>query len=147
MIFEQYSIPETLEKHIESILYYKDLIPDHSVERIVPTGHIFIIFELDNIPRNTFDNKTLKPLNTFSKVWVSGIHRNYLSISAHQNSEMLVVQFKPGGSYPFLHCPVQELNDKVVLAEEIFGKEIIELRDKILVAENPQSKFILLPAG
>ncbi|MBK7223493.1 MAG: AraC family transcriptional regulator [Saprospiraceae bacterium] len=143
MVFERYPIPETLEKHIESILYFKGLIPDHSIERIVPTGHVFIVFELDNIPRNTFDNKTLEPLHTFSKAWVSGTHKNYLSISAHQNSEMLVIQFKPAGSYPFLHCSVQELNDKVVSADELFGKEIIELRDKILLAENPQAKFNL----
>ncbi len=144
MIFEQYQSPANLEKHIESILYFKTFTPDHSIERIVPTGHVFVIFELDNIPRNTFDNETLKPLKTFSKVWVSGTHRNFISISAHQNSEMLVIQFKPTGAFPFLHCPVQELNDKVVSAKEIFGKEILDLREKIFVAENPQVKFNLV---
>ena len=144
MIFEQYQLPANLEKHIESILYLKDFNPDHSIERIVPTGHVFVIFELDNISRNTFDNETLKPLKTFSKVWVSGTHRNYLSISAHQHSEMLVIQFKPTGAFPFLHCPIQEMNDKVVSAKEIFGKEILELREKIFVAENPQAKFTLV---
>lgn len=144
MIFEQYQLPENLEKHIESILYFKDHKPEHSIEKVVPTGHIFIIFELDNIPRNTFDNETLKPLNSFSKVWVSGTHKNYLSISAHQDAEMLVIQFKPTGAFPFLHCPVQQLNDKVVSAKEIFGEEIIELRDKIFAAENPMAKFYLV---
>jgi AraC-like DNA-binding protein len=144
MIFEQYQLPSTLNRNIESILYLRDLIPDHSIERIVPTGHVFVIFELDNILRNTFDNETLKPLKTFSKVWVSGTHRNFLSISAHQNSEMLVIQFKPTGAFPFLHCPVQQLSDKVVSAEEVFGKEVLELRDKILAAENPQAKFSLV---
>jgi AraC-like DNA-binding protein len=141
MIFEQYQLPANLEKHIETILYLKDFTPDHSIERIVPTGHIFIIFELDDIPRNTFDNESLRPIKTFTKVWVSGTHRNFISISAHQHSEMLVIQFKPTGAFPFLHCPVQQLNDKVVSAEEIFGQEILELRNKILLAPLPQSKF------
>jgi AraC-like DNA-binding protein len=144
MIFEQFQLPANLEKHIESILYFKDLILDHSIERIVPTGHVFVIFEMDNIPRNTFENETLKPLKTFSKVWVSGTHRNFISISAHQNSEMLAIQFRPAGAYPFLHCPLQELNDKVVSAKDIFGKEVLELRENIVVAENPKAKFNLV---
>ncbi|MFN0188745.1 MAG: helix-turn-helix domain-containing protein [Bacteroidia bacterium] len=144
MIFIPYQLPSTLNKNIESIFYIKDLVPDHSIERIVPTGHIFVIFELDDILRSTFDNETLKPLNTYSKVWVSGTHRNFISISAHQYSEMLVIQFKPTGAFPFLHCPVQELNDKVVEAKEIFGNEILELRDEILAATNPQEKFNLI---
>jgi len=141
MIFEQYNLPAILEKHIDSILYFKDFTPNHSIERIVPTGHMFIIFELDNIPRNTFDNETLKPIETFTKVWISGAHKNYLSISAHQNSEMLVIKFKPTGAFPFLHCSLSELCDKVIHAKEIFGEQIIELRDKILSAKNPNGKF------
>ncbi|MDX2246451.1 MAG: DUF6597 domain-containing transcriptional factor, partial [Bacteroidia bacterium] len=141
MIFQHYILPQDLKDHIESIVYLKDFTPDHSIERIVPTGHVFIIFEFDNIPRNTFNNETLKPLKSFSKVWISGTHRNYLSISAHPHSEMLAIQFKPTGAFPFLHCPMHELKDKVVAAEDIFGKEILELRKEIHLAETPQTKF------
>ncbi len=144
MIFEQFHLPSNLKKHLETILYFKGLSPDHTIERVVPTGHIFVIFELDNIPRNTYDNETLAQIGSFTKVWVSGTHRNFLSISANQDSEMLVIQFKPTGAFPFLHCPIQNLNDKVVSANEIFGIEIFELRDDILLAETPQSKFELV---
>jgi AraC-like DNA-binding protein len=144
MIFEQYQLPIKLKDHIESVLYFKGLNPNHSIERIVPTGHVFVVFELDNIPRNTFDNKTLRPLETYTKVWISGTHRKFISISAHQQSEMLAIQFKPAGAFPFLHFPIQELNDKVVSAKEIFGTEVIKLREEILIAENPQAKFNLV---
>ena len=144
MIFEQYHLPTNLNNYIESILYFKELNPNHSIERIVPTGHVFVVFELDNIPRNTYDNNTLRPLETFTNVWVSGTHRKFISISAHQQSEMLAIQFKPAGAFPFLHRPIQELNDKVVSAKEIFGAEIIALREKILMAENPHAKFNLV---
>jgi len=144
MIFERHHLPNNLKDHVESILYFKGLNPNHSIERIVPTGHVFVVFELDNIPRNTFDNNTLRPLETYTKVWVSGTHRKFISISAHQQSEMLAIQFKPAGAFPFLHCPIQELNDKVISAMEIFGTEVIELREEILRAENPNAKFNLV---
>ena len=106
MIFETHTLSPPIDRFIESVFHYKDFMPDHSIERVVPTGHIFIIFELDGMQRNTFDNETLKPNGTFTKVWISGMHRNYISISANQKSEMLVIQFKPFGAYPFFHFPL-----------------------------------------
>jgi len=141
MKFETHILKGTLSKYIESIFHFKDFVPDHSIERVVPTGHIFIIFELDGFERHTFDKDTLKSNATFTKVWISGMHKNYLSISAHQKSEMLVIQFKPFGSYPFFHFPIHELNEKVLSAEKIFGNEILELREEILKKQTSKEKF------
>ena len=141
MIFETYNIPGPFNRYLEAIFHFKNFVPDHSVERVVPTGHSFLIFELDGIPRNTFDNRSLKPNAVFTKVWVSGMHKHYISISAHQNSEMFVMQFKPYGARPFLHLPINELNNKVVSGETIFGDEIFQLRDRLIAAEGPEKKF------
>ncbi|MFT5891490.1 MAG: AraC-like DNA-binding protein [Dokdonia sp.] len=69
------------------------------------------------------------------------MHKDYLSISAHQDSEMLVIQFKTNGSYPILKTPIHQLNNKVVDAKEVFGDEILELREQILKGENASEKF------
>ncbi len=142
MIFNTCQLKAPLTYHIESIFHYSGFIPDHSIERVVPTGHLFILFELDGITRHTYNSETLKPNGEFNKVWVSGIHKNYLSISAPQNSEMFVIQFKPTGAYPFIHTPIEELNDTVVDAEKLFGKDILSLREHILNSETPEKKFI-----
>ncbi len=131
MIFETHTLKSPLDQFVESIFYYKDFKPDHSIERVVPTGHMFIIFESDGISRNTFDNETLTVNGTFSKVWVSGMHKNYLSISAHLNSEMFIIQFKPLGAYPFFHAPIHQFNDRVIAAQDIFGNEILKLQKLI----------------
>lgn len=132
MIFETHQLQAPLDQYIESVFHFKGFTPDHSIERVVPTGHIFILFELDGFPRHTFDNETLKPNNTYSKVWISGMHRNHISISAHPNSEMLVIQFKAYGAHPFFHFPVEKLNEKVIPTNDLFGNELIDLREKIL---------------
>lgn len=111
------------------------------MERVVPTGHVFIIFELDGFERNTFDNNTLKPNGVFTNVWVSGNHKDYLSISAHSHSEMFVIQLKPEGFYPILHHPVLEFNNQVIPAEEVFGPDILALRATILSKEGALDKF------
>lgn len=146
MIFETFAPKQPLTPYIESIFHFKHFIPDHSIERVVPTGHIFIIFELDGIERHTFDNVTLKPNATYTKVWVSGMHRNFISISAHHDSEMFVIQFKPCGAHPFFHFPLENLNERVVHAEEILGEEMLHLHQEIKDKETSEDKFMVAEA-
>lgn len=141
MTFETHHLPEKLSPYIEAIFHLKDFMPDHTIERVVPTGYVFIIFELDGFTRNTFDNETLKPNATYKHAWVSGTHKNYLSISAHEMSEMLVVQFKPYGAYPFLHTPLEKISGQVIHAHELLGDEVISLRKELLTLETSANKF------
>ena len=76
LIFKTHILEKPLIDYIESIFHFKGFKPDHSIERVVPTGHVFIIFELDGFERHTYDNKNLKPNGTYSEVWVSGVHKN-----------------------------------------------------------------------
>jgi hypothetical protein len=83
LIFETHLLTKLLKEYVESIFHFKEFMREHAIERVVPTGHIFIIFELDGLVRNTFDNETLTPNGVFTKVWISGMHKKHLSISAH----------------------------------------------------------------
>ncbi|MEQ8315555.1 MAG: helix-turn-helix domain-containing protein [Gammaproteobacteria bacterium] len=144
MIYTPYSPQASIAPYIEAIFHYEQFVPDHSIERLVPTGHVFILFELDDIERHTFDNDTLVPNASYSKAFVSGMHRNYISISAHENSEMLAVQFKPFGSYPFLHEKTDLINELVVPAHEIVGDELYQLRQEMINSASTDEKFQLV---
>jgi len=141
LIFETHNLRPPFDSLVESIFYYKDFQPDHSIERVVPTGHVFLIFELDGMERHTFDNDTLKPNACYRNVWLSGVHRNYLSISAHQNSEMFVIQFKAFGAHPFLHFPMDQIANTVVAGSDILDGALLQLRDDISTAATPADKF------
>ncbi|EDP70369.1 hypothetical protein FBALC1_06418 [Flavobacteriales bacterium ALC-1] len=69
------------------------------------------------------------------------MHKGFLSISAPQDSEMLVIQFKTNGSYPFLHLPIHQLNNKVIDSETLFGKDLINIRAEVLNQNTPLEKF------
>ena len=141
MIFSTHQLSNHLETYIESIFHFSDFMPEHSIERVVPTGHVFIIFELDNMVRHTFDNETLKPKNNYTQVWVSGVHKNYLSISSHNHSEMFIIQFKPYGAYPYFKQPINQITNQVIAAEEIFGKQILDLRQHLFKLDTVEEKF------
>lgn len=71
------------------------------------------------------------------------MHKNYLSISAHPNSEMFVIQFKPYGAYPFVHVPLHQIANRVIPGQELFGDEILELHQQILKQQTSEEKFSL----
>ncbi len=142
MEFTQFPLSPPLASCGEAIFHFKNCKPDHSIERVVPTGHMFVLFELDDIARHTYD-KDLKINGTYLKTWISGMHRNFISISAPQDSEMCVVQFKPYGAYPFLHQPVSTLCEQIIASQEIFGADILELHQRLKLGDNHQ-KFEIL---
>jgi len=115
----------------------------HSIERVVPTGHIFILMELDNMERKTFDTE-LNPIGSFKNVWVSGMQKKHLNISTHKQSEMLVIQFKPTGAFPFFNIPISALNDSVKHADNYFGNKILNVRNEIILHKNIADKFQII---
>ena len=141
MLFQTCELPSPYDALVESVFHYQGFEPDHSIERVVPTGHVFILFELDGFERQTFDNGTLRPDARFRGAWVSGVRRHYLSISAHQNSEMLVIQFKPFGAHAFLHLPMSDLADRVVPGEHILDGALTGLRDRLVRMPSSAEKF------
>ncbi|HAS44417.1 MAG TPA: AraC family transcriptional regulator [Microscillaceae bacterium] len=143
MIFENAPLSPPLNQYVEAIFHYKHFKPDHSIERVVPTGHIYVIFELDGFERHTYDNDTLQPNAHYTKVWISGQHRHYISISAHQDSEMFVIQFKPYGAFPFFHFPMQQLTEQVVDSTQILGNELVDLQAALLQPASSAEKFSL----
>lgn len=136
-----HTLPERLNQFVESIVYYKGFMPDHSIERVIPSGHAYITIELDDIPRRTYDNETLEPKDSFTKAWVSGMYSHYLSMSAHEDSEMLVIQLKAEGAYPYFHKKCGVYANQVVPAEDLFGTSILELREALLKVKTPKTKF------
>ncbi len=141
MIFETHEPPAPFNPLVESIFHYKGFQPDHSIERVVPTGHVFLIFELDGMERHTYDSESLEPNATYRKAWISGNHRNHISISAHEDSEMFVIQFKAFGAYPFLQIPQEEIADRVVSGEAFSGKGLIAMREELYEADTSAAKF------
>lgn len=141
MIFEMPRPSSAHDQYVECFIYFKGYMPEHTIERVVPDGHVYLIFELDDLPRCTYDNETLVPDYHFTKCWLSGLQKNYISISALPDSEMFVIKFKPGGAIPYLHKALDEISDSVIPAEQVFGEDVLELRDKIKNASSSTDKY------
>ena len=142
MIFTNHIPEPPLDNYLECLFHFEGYKPEHSIEKLVPDGSINIIIELDGKERHVYDNETLSPKKTYSKAWLSGMHKDYISISALPDSELFVIRFKPGGCFPFLKIPVEEINDQVMDAQEILGDKIIVFREELLQIEGAENKLV-----
>jgi len=121
--------------------YYTDYNPEHDYEKLLPDGTVNLIIELDELQRYTIDKHTYGQDKKCIRAWISGMQREYVMYSEQKGSRMFVIQFKAGGCYPFIHFPVDEINDLVVDAEMVFGEDVLHLREQLFEATNPDSMF------
>lgn len=128
-------IPQTepLIDRVEVIFSLDGYAPEHKAERLVPNGRMTLVIELDDRDRFIFDNQTGEPIQTCRRAWLSGVHRRYLTIGeTSTTSRLAAVQFAPGRALPLIHQPLEPFNDRVVPAADVFGTDLLELREQLL---------------
>ncbi len=141
MVFKHH-IPEgQLASTLHAITYFKHYMPPHEKERLVPDQFINVIIELDEKERYVYNNQTLRPKITCKNSWVSGIRKEFITISALPDSELFVFTFKPGGAFPFIQQSVENLSDKILTGVEVFGEPIEELRNDLLACGDSEEKI------
>ena len=120
--------PPPLDGHVAELVHYAGYRPEHTVQRLVPDGCAYLVFELDGMPRRVFDDATLAPVASFRGAWFSGPHRTYRLIEACVDSSMFVVRFRPGGARGVVGRSLAPLADHIVEAEQVFGPDVRSLR-------------------
>jgi AraC-like DNA-binding protein len=141
MIFQLHIPSFPLNQFIESFIYYRDYNPVHSVDRFLPDGNVNIVIDLTDYPKYIYDNETLKEIQTCRNTWFSGMRNKYITIPSGKDSEMFVINFHKGRSYPFVQMPLNELTDSVVDGELVLTSEIMDMREMILEMPSISQKF------
>jgi AraC-like DNA-binding protein len=140
MVFET-NHPDRLSSTIERMIYFRGLLPKSHIERLVPTQSLFLVIELDGMTRQIFDNSNFSVLQELRCGWISGIQKHHMNISAHADSEMLAIQFRPVGASQFLPLPLSDFEDRVTPAFDVFGNDFLDLRTQLLSPSSPEEKF------
>ena len=141
MIHQLHTISPELSKYVLTIHYNKDYYPEHIMDKYLPDGTINIIFELTNNPKYIYDNETKKKKQECRDVWLSGVLKDYITITS-SCEEMMVIVFKPGAGFPLTHKSAALFTNKVLPAQEVFGESIIGLLEELKKPTDPETKFM-----
>jgi AraC-like DNA-binding protein len=116
-------------------------LPQHSGERILPSGTIELVVNLHEDEIRIYDSSHPGRMKRFSGTVVSGAYGGFFVIDALQHVSMMGVHFKPGGAVPFLGVPAGELADTHVDLEDLWGPPALELRERLCAAATPAERF------
>jgi AraC-like DNA-binding protein len=117
----------------------------HARERLLPTGTVELVINLKEDATRTYDKHDIAQFDTMAGSVVCGIHTEFFVIDTAEQQLVMGVHFKPGGAFPFLNLPADELRNSHVALNDLWGGSAAnELRERLLSAASLNERFQIL---
>src|SRR5271168_4722824 len=116
----------------------------HAKERLLPTGTIELVLPLHEERSRFYDPENLNWFEERRSPLLLGAQSGCVVIDATHEAAVIGVHFRPGGAFPFLGVPASEIENQSLSLEDIWGRDAIRLRERILAAEGPCEKLNVL---
>lgn len=133
-----------LNRFVEFLYYYEGVQHAHKVDRFLPNGDTEILIDFNDAPQFIYDNDTLTEIQACNRIWASGFRTAPITIPSGHNAAMMAITFKKGKAAPFFPFPMNEIADRVVDADLVWGSEFGYLREKLLETKDIGTRFILV---
>jgi AraC-like DNA-binding protein len=135
MHYQEFHPTEQLAKFIKCF-WFLESAPAQSAspERILPDGCPEIVFHLGD-PFDQYNSEGTTERQPLALL--VGQMRRHLLIQPTGRVRVLGVRFWPGGAYPFLTIPQDEIAEKVLALDSIWGTITHELHSKIADSATP----------
>ena len=132
MIYRRQTPRPPLSDLVELLWLFESAASSHASERVLPTGTVELVINLRESTAGSFD------------AVVAGPHSRFFVLDTSRPSSIIGVHFKPGGAFPFLDLPVDELRNRHVPLEALWGGRVARLRERLLAADGPEARLLLL---
>lgn len=142
MALAHYRPRPPLDRFVEALWLWDGYVQPHAKERILPDGSMQIVVNLteDRIP--LYDAATGEQRTATRGVLLCGPRTAYSVIDTSSQLAVFGFHFRPGGMLPFLRMPLDELHDREVGLDDLWGRVADELRQRLLEASTPAAKFV-----
>jgi AraC-like DNA-binding protein len=144
MIYRTYLPGPPLSDFVACMWYGADYIVPHALERVLPTGGMSLIVNLHQDQTRVYDRNDVTKCRTLPGIIVAGASSEFAVIDTAEQRSTVGVAFKPGGAFPFFLLPAGELQDGDVALDALWGGEAGLLREQLLAAKTPETKFAIL---
>lgn len=142
MIYGSYTPPPPLADYVERIWQCSD-VPSHQPLRILPTGTLELVINLRDDEVRVYDSVQSDRCDRFSGAVVAGPYKECLKIDPMHHASIIGVHFKPGGAFPFIGAPADELLDMHLDLDALWGRSANDVREQLCAATFEQ-RFSLL---
>jgi Bacterial regulatory helix-turn-helix proteins, AraC family len=119
--------PAPLSEFVDLFWLSEDYAPLHPKEQLMPSGMMNLVVSWDR----------------GGNIWsgVSGVRTGARMLDTSSPATVFGVSFKPGGAFPFLPMPADELQDLDVPFEAVWGRGGAAVCEQLVAACTPARKF------
>lgn len=143
-LFSFYKPKPPLLNFVDTFWLYEGRNPAHKTERILPTGTLELAINLRQNELQFYDAQHPENCSRFSGAVVSGASGRGFTPDSPDEINIIGVHFKPGGAFPFLGLPADDLADTHVDLETLWGASARRLRERLCHARTSAERFQLL---
>lgn len=118
--------------------------PANRRETIVPDGSAELVINLSEDVARIFAFADFNAVRRFSGAVFSGPHSVPFVIPATDDRCLIGAHFTPGGAFPFLAMPLEEVRNEQVELDALFGSSVRELRDQLLSVKIAAQRIAIL---
>jgi AraC-like DNA-binding protein len=133
-----------LSDFVDNFWLYEGYEGEHANERILPTGTLELVINLREDELRIYDSERPAVCSRFSGAVVSGAYGKGFVSDSEEEAFIMGIHFKPGGAFPFLGVPAEELADTHVDLEMLWGHAARELREQLCEASTAAERFGIL---
>jgi AraC-like DNA-binding protein len=143
MIYSSYTPSPPLAEFVDRFWHCSD-VPSYRRARILPSGTLELVINLCEDQVRIYDSLQSDRCLRYSGAIVSGPYRESVMIDPMPHASIIGVHFKPGGAFPFLGAPADELADMHLDLDALWGPMAAELRERLCAAATVGRRFSLL---
>jgi AraC-like DNA-binding protein len=143
-VFNFYRPKPPLSKFVDSFWLYEGYELEHKPQRILPTGTLELAINLRQNETRMVAAERPEDCWRLSGAIISGAHGRGFTPDATKETFVIGVHFKPGGAFPFLGLPADDLADTHVDLETLWGASAGRLRERLCEARTSAERFQLL---
>jgi AraC-like DNA-binding protein len=144
LLFRSYTPAPPLDRFIENFWCYQGYASPHLKERILQDGTFKAVFNLQYDEFRIYDPWQPIHYRQYSGAIVSRPSAVPFVTDSVEEASVLGVNFKTGGALPFLGYIASEPGASHVDLADIWGRQAIELHDRLCHESGPQDRFRLL---
>jgi AraC-like DNA-binding protein len=144
MILRTYIPRPPLSEFVDLFWHCEGTPPAHAQERLLPDGSMELVFNLRDDLLRVYEPQKTKSFRSFRGAVVCGPRSEFFVIDTAQQRSLVGVHFKPGGAFPFLGLPANELQGTHVSLETLWGTQAADVRERLLEATTVEARFHIL---
>jgi AraC-like DNA-binding protein len=142
MIIYEHLPSAPLNTHVNALRYSEGPAPYQYLKEL-PNPALNLMINFDDV-YHCYRAENAKPYLTCAESWSIGLWNRHHVLDWPRNMQLFIVDFKPGGAYPFLHLPLSELHNEIVPMDAIWGNLAAEIRGRLYSAPTLHARFVLL---